>query len=52
MFWHLNKWVITTVDGQTLVRDFDKWPLIEGDYKVDKKINLPSIDSNKPTTQQ
>lgn len=47
-----NKWVITTVDGQTLDRDFDKWPLIEGDYKVDKKINLPSIDSNKPTTQQ
>ncbi|WP_394767371.1 hypothetical protein [Ferruginibacter sp.] len=25
-----NKWVIKAVDGKSVDRDFDKWPLIDG----------------------
>lgn len=28
-----NQWVMISVDGKPLDRDFDKWPLIGGDYK-------------------
>ena len=28
-----NKWVIKAVDGNPLDRDYDKWPLIGGEFK-------------------
>lgn len=28
-----DKWVIKTVDGHPLDRDYDKWPLIEGEFQ-------------------